>query len=202
MNPYENIESAGVPVDMHTWESASSPFFGEIIAEIKPKTIIEVGSWKGASAIKMAALTATMGTKIYCCDTWLGDVLHHLHDADKIPWDQWGYPRLYHQFLTNVKAAGYQDRITPIPMCSVDGSRYLKIKGVKASLIYIDAGHDMVSCYEDIKNFWEILEPGGVIFGDDHLVFASVFAAVIRFSCETGFDMKTKAPFWILRKPA
>jgi len=197
---YDNIESLSLPHDMQTWGSASSPFFAEIIEEIKPKTIIEVGSWKGVSACIMAELSAGLGTQIHCVDTWLGDV-HHVVGGDKIPRDPWGYPQLFHQFLTNIKRAGYDKRITPYPMCSIDGARYLKRLGVSAQLIYIDGAHDMETVYQDCRHYWNLLEKGGVMFGDDHLVFAEVFAGVLRFSCEYHIDMKTSDPFWILRKP-
>jgi len=196
---YDNIESLGLPADMQTWESAKSPFFAQIIEEIKPKVIIEVGSWKGASAMVMAALGKEYGTHVHCVDTWLGDV-HHRIAGNTIPRDQWGASQLYHQFLTNVKREGFSDRITPHQMTSTDGARWLAHLKITAPLIYIDGSHHMEDCYQDIKNYWLLLEDGGVLFGDDHLVFPGVFAAVLRFCCETGMKMETRDPFWILRK--
>jgi len=200
MNPYDDIESMGLAVDNQTWHSSSAPIFEELIDELKPKTIIEVGSWKGVSAMVMARLGRPYDSHVHCVDTWLGDV-YHLINGDKIPRDKWGGSQLYHQFLTNVKAAGLHDQITPYPMTSSDGARYLAHKGTTAQLIYIDGSHHMEDCYQDLKNFWPLLEKGGVMFGDDHLVFSGVFAAVIRFSCEMNLNFKTQDPHWIIRKP-
>lgn len=199
MNPYDNIESLGLETDFQSWPSHQSPVFKELIDELKPKNIIEVGSWKGVSAIVMAEASEEYGTHIHCVDTWLGDFLHH-NGTDKLPRDQWGYPQLYHQFLTNVKARGHQDRITPYPMCSVDGARTLAKKGITAQLILIDAGHDMESCYWDERMFWGLLDSGGAMIVDDIFVFPEVMAATMRFCCEARVDLVRKDPFALLRK--
>jgi predicted O-methyltransferase YrrM len=200
MITYDNIESLNVAEDLQSWPSSQSPVFKELIDEIKPKNIIEVGSWKGVSALVMAEAGKPYGTHIHCVDTWLGSYEHFITNKDKLPRDAWGYPQLFHQFLANVKKSGYQDSITPYPMCSVDGARWLSAQKITAPLIYIDGAHDMETVYQDCRMYWSLLEKGGIMFGDDHLVFASVFAGVIRFACERGIDMTTKAPFWILRK--
>lgn len=201
MTSYDGIEALGLQRDMQSWDSCKSPLFAKFIDETKPKNIIEVGSWKGVSACIMAELSAPYGSKIHCVDTWLGDVQHVL-GKDKLPRDQWGYPQLFHQFLVNVKGAGYSERITPYPMCSVDGWRYLKHLGLRAELIYVDGGHDMETVYQDCKMYWDLLEPGGIMFLDDTLVFPTVFAGAIRFACEFNADMKTEDPFSYFRKPS
>ena len=47
---------------------------GKVIADVKPKLIVEVGTWKGASAIYMAKICRKLelNTEIVCIDTWLG----------------------------------------------------------------------------------------------------------------------------------
>lgn len=200
MHSYDKIESAGLSKDMQSWESANSGIFGELITTLKPKTIIEVGSWKGVSACIMAELSAEHKTHIHCVDTWLGDAHHFISGTDKLPRDQWGYPQLYHQFLTNVKMAGYQDRITPHPMTSTDGAMWLRHKGITAQLVYIDGSHHVTDCYQDICNYWPLLDTGGVMFGDDYEVFPGVKSAVLRFVCERNMKVTLTGPFWLLTK--
>jgi len=197
---YDNIESLGLAVDMQSWPSAESGIFDKLIETLKPKTIIEVGSWKGVSAINMAKLGEPYGTHVHCVDTWLGAQEHFITGKDKLPRDAWGYPQLFHQFLTNVKAEGLQDRITPYPMTSVDGAAWLKHLKITAPLIYIDAGHDVTSCYNDICAYWPLLEPGGVLFGDDIEVFTSVKSAVFRFAHEREVKIGLTGAFWVARK--
>ena len=201
MITYDKIEDLGMAVDMQSWPSHASPVFAELIHELKPKTIIEVGSWKGASACVMAKLGEPYGTKVLCVDHFCGDALHAIK-GPQIPRDQWGYSRLFHQFLTNIKSQGLQDKIVPYPMDSTAGAVYLQHLKITAKLIYVDGDHTMHGCYNDIVNYWELLEPGGVMFIDDVLVFPEIFAATIRFCCERGIDMKTTPPFALLRKIA
>lgn len=201
MTTYDKIETLGLAVDMQSWESAQSPVFKELIDKLQPKTIIEVGSWKGVSACTMALLGKPYGTHVHCVDTFLGSVDHFISGKDKLPRDQWGYPQLFHQFLTNVKSAGCSDRVTPYPMTSTDGARWLLEKKITAKLIYIDGSHHMEECYEDMKNYWPLLESGGVMFGDDVEVFAGVKAAAYRFMCEYKHQLIIQQPFWAFHKP-
>ena len=44
---------------------------------------------------------------------------------------------------------------------------WLKKNNVTAPLIYVDAGHTVEEVLSDLKNYYEILTGGGIIFGDD-----------------------------------
>lgn len=154
-------------VDLQGWHS-TDPIFKRLIDEVRPNRIIEVGSWKGASAIHMASLTKELGTCIYCVDTWLGGVDHMLSSLqqDRIPRKE-GYPHLYYQFLHNVKESGYGDRIFPIQNTSTNVARFLKAQAFQADLIYIDGDHTHEGCLLDIIMYFDLLREGGVMFGDD-----------------------------------
>lgn len=52
-NIYENFDYQHYPSDPAGWGS-DSPAFKTLIEQIKPAFIIEVGTWKGGSAIQMA----------------------------------------------------------------------------------------------------------------------------------------------------
>ena len=77
-NIYEGLEL--LPEDLQGWNS-NSDIFSNLIKKVLPNTIIEVGTWKGGSAVSMAKYCKTIipfyksnydTTKIYCIDTWLG----------------------------------------------------------------------------------------------------------------------------------
>ncbi len=208
MNPiYDNIEDMGLTPDYQSWESAASPFFEEAINMTNPTTIIEVGSWKGVSAIKMASLMKQRGKpfKIYCVDTWLGSA-DHLLDTWMRPKDwkfpmKHGYPQVYFQFLTNVKAAGHHDVIEPITATSTEGARILARKNVSAELIYIDGSHEYEDTYQDLCFYIQLLKPLGILFGDDFRSHIGVFHAAMRFAHERKLTLGEQKPFFILRKP-
>ena len=138
----------------------NSPVFGELINEVNPKVIIEVGSWKGASAIKMAKLAPQ--AKIYCIDTWLGCA--KWMNTGVMKEDKEGHPTIFSKFIENTK--GYN--ITPIPAVSMDGLIFLFNKKIIADLIYIDGCHYPIFVYLDAEYGFRLLRVGGVMFFDDY----------------------------------
>jgi len=72
-DPYANFPLDEWALDLQGWGSRH-PLFGELIRLLKPSIIVEVGTWKGASAIQMARETKRHGSRaqIICVDTWLG----------------------------------------------------------------------------------------------------------------------------------
>lgn len=68
-NPYLN--GAQLPLDLgEAWFNKNNRMkLTEFISTLRPNNIIEVGSWKGRSAIEMAKLIQSWG-KIYAVDTW------------------------------------------------------------------------------------------------------------------------------------
>jgi len=207
-NPYEAFNPAGLKQDLQGWNS-ERPVFHELIDRVKPALVIEAGVWKGASAIHMGAYLrkTSPSARLLAIDTWLGS------------WDFWdrarkpglykalalqhGFPAIYPQFLFNVLQQGLQETIIPFPQTSLGACRWLKQQGVTAELIYIDAGHDTEDVEMDLKNYFEILAPGGVIFGDDYAdPSAGVAEAVECFAHEQKItvELKEDNQFWVIEK--
>jgi predicted O-methyltransferase YrrM len=204
-------------IDLQGWNS-DHPIFDRLVAETKPKVVIEVGSWKGRSARHLALATANRAeidevsgisvpspSEIYCVDTWLGGLDHITSDKpqDDLARDAFGSPRLYEQFLRNfADEPDFAKRIFPIQNTSLNGARLLACMGVSAGLIYIDGSHEYQDAYADLCAYIQLLAPGGVIFGDDFRAFPGVFTAILRFSHEYGFKIEeVENNFWILRQP-
>ena len=169
----------GLPVlasDMQGWASESTTF-EEIIIELQPKLIIEVGTWKGCSAIHMAKTCIQHykdfgidyeDLEIICVDTFLGSVEHWVHDQGLLmKYVENGRPNIYQQFMSNVVASGLQKYITPFPIDSLNAAEVLKKYDVLADLIYIDAGHEYRSVRNDFIVYSELLREGGYLLGDD-----------------------------------
>jgi predicted O-methyltransferase YrrM len=167
-NPYENVDL--LEEDLQGWASERA-VFEEVINQIKPRTIIEVGTWKGRSAVNMANLALNhcdaRDLEVICVDTWLGSVEHWTDNAEFKNFMRNGRPRLYDQFLSNVIHRGLQHIITPFPIDSINAYEVFARLGVVADLIYIDAGHDYTSVHNDLYNYSSILRPGGYLIGDD-----------------------------------
>ncbi len=180
------------------------PIFNKIIADTKPHLIIEVGSWMGLSTVSMARALKQNGffdTAIICVDTWLGSIEHWVED-------QWrpkleltnGYPSFYKNFISNILLTGHADDIVPLPMPSLMGARFLALHNIRADVIYVDGSHDKDDVYRDVSAYWELLAPGGVLFGDD-FPLPGVAASVTRFAREQDIAYQTiDDVYWMLKK--
>lgn len=160
-----------MPADLRGWNSNDNAF-ETLILKVKPKTIIEVGSWKGASAINMAQICKknNLQPQIFCVDTWLGALEFWTNLADTEERNLYfknGYPQVYYQFLSNVIHTDTQDLITPLPLPSNIAHKVLNFHNIKADLIYIDASHEYEDVLVDIRNYRQLLDTSGIIFGDD-----------------------------------
>lgn len=204
---YNNLEL--LPLDLRGW-NGNHHIFSDLIKELKPKQIVEVGSWKGQSSINMAEVIKreNLDTKILCIDTWLGALEFWL--IEKFNQDERsernlllknGYPQIYYQFLSNVVHTGNQNIILPLPLTSVLAAKFLLARNIKAELIYIDASHEEDDVYMDIIGYWKILLDGGVMFGDDFQpAWPGVQNAVKKFSIENNIKYEQINNFWIMRK--
>ena len=199
VNPYEGFDHKKYPLDVQGW-NGEEPLFKHFIGELKPSLIIEVGTWKGQSALFMADYVRSMGfqTKILCVDTWLGSIEHLTFPEMLMPVN--GYPTIYYQFIANVKHASFENVIIPFPQTSTEAARWLKQKGIIAQLIYLDASHTEDDLYSDMNNYWELLSEGGIMVGDDLSdSYPGVRAAVERFCAERGVSF-TGENKWVIRK--
>jgi hypothetical protein len=201
---YDGFDLSGFTLDLQGWNS-SHPYFDAFINELKPAQIIEIGTWKGASAINMARLSRRyrLDPTLFCVDTWLGSnaVLWKDPELRGLLLRKNGLPTLQHQFIANVLLSGLQDTIFPLPMTSICAAELLEMYQVSADLIYIDAGHGEYEVYGDVVNYWKILRPGGVMVGDDyHESWPGVVRAVTRFAADSGLKVMSSGAKWAIRK--
>lgn len=199
---YRGFDFQSYPCDLAGW-GGESPAFAELVSQVRPRLIIEVGTWKGASAIAMAeaAVKEELPTKILCIDTWLGALEFRMDHDDPERFRalecRHGYPQVYYRFLANVCHTGHQNRIVPFPLDSASAAWWLLSHGVTADLIYIDASHEEEAVYQDLLDYRELLSPGGKIFGDDW-DWASVRAAVSAFAKDNKLTVAQYHDKWIL----
>ncbi|EPS74754.1 hypothetical protein M569_00002, partial [Genlisea aurea] len=164
---------------------------------VRPKTIIEVGTFLGGSAIHMAKIVAELGleTQIICVDDFRGwpgwfpeeDSIVQIN-GDKV---------LLYQFMQNVVTANATDTILFVPFGTSTALTSLCKFGIYGDLVEIDAGHDFHSAWNDINNGYKLLRPGGVLFGHDY-GWDSVRAAVELFASKHGLRIRVDGAHWIL----
>ena len=205
VSPYEGFDASAYEEDIQGWGS-DSPVFKTIIERIQPTLIIEVGTWKGASAIHMADILKShqIEAAVICADTWLG-AANHWYRAE---WRshlqlKHGYPSLYYQFLANVVKHGHQDMIIPVPQSSRAACGWFRHLNLSPDIIYLDGSHDESDVYLDCQDYWQLLAPNGVLFGDDYggVQNKGVKRAVDRFCAELEREPVIVQNKWILTKP-
>jgi hypothetical protein len=204
VNPYEGFDFGSYSFDPSGW-GTESPVFRELILQVKPTLIVEVGTWKGGSALHMAAVTEDLKqeTQILCIDTWLGALEFWTNQNDLARFLSLalrnGYPTVYYQFLANVCHKGFQNRIVPFPQTSSIASLWLRYYGIAPELVYIDASHEEEDVYSDLCDYWPLVSAYGVLFGDDYS-WDGVRLAVDRFAREEALDVEFTADKWLFRK--
>lgn len=161
-----------MPLDLQGWNS-NNKIFQDLIIQVQPKTIIEVGTWKGASAINMGNIIKKMNLQcqLYCVDTWLGaeEFWNSLKDTpERNLLLKHGYPQIYYQFLSNVVHCNLQKIILPLPLPSTIAFKVLEYNQIQADLIYIDGSHEYEDVKTDIKLYKQLLTKKGIMFGDDY----------------------------------
>jgi predicted O-methyltransferase YrrM len=175
--------------------------FGGLVKSTQPNVIIEVGSWYGMSAVNMAK-AAPEHTEVICVDTWLGPPNALLQHGSNEPFLQrrHGFPQFYYQFLANVRNAGVEGKVTPLPLPSEAAARILAKLEVKAELIYIDGDHEEEPAYRDLLAYSKLLAPGGVLFVHDYEPgHAGVMKAVDRFAWDNDVKPEVQETWAIFR---
>jgi len=207
---YRGFDTRGCQLDIGGGHHSNNPQLADVLASHRPDLIIEVGTWKGRSAIHMAQVAQRLQLKtlILCVDTWLG-ALEQLLDKDKVapPEERlWytslnyrhGYPQLYYQFLYNVVASGLEKLILPFANTSLIAARWFKSMGVTADMIYIGGSHLYEDAWQDIANYFPLLNRGGVLCGDDYQ-WPDVKAAVEERAESYGLSVQHPSErFWLI----
>lgn len=153
-NIYQGFDHQAYPEDLVGW-GGDSPAFAELIREKRPGFIIEVGSWKGASAVTMADALKAEGLdgRILCVDTWLGALEFWSDQSDPQRFRalecKHGFPSVYYRFLANICHCGHQQRIVPFPLPSTAAALWLMRTDLRADLIYLDGSHEEEDVYQD-----------------------------------------------------
>ena len=201
---YSRIDLTDLEVDVRGWGS-DEPIFERVLTEARPGVVFELGTWKGASLLHMRGITLALGlhTQFVCVDTWLGSA--HVWINPKYRPElalEDGYPTLYRQFVRNLIAADAVTDVFPLPMTTAAAADVLAHLGVVADVVYVDAGHHEAEVRADLQNYFVLLRPGGIMFGDDyHPSVPGVVRAVDWFAGSEGILLELEAKKWLVRRP-
>lgn len=199
LQEFRNSYSKSTPivkgVPNHFGWNSHSKVFDLVIEKVKPKSIIEVGSWLGQSAIHMAE--AMEEPNLLCVDVWLPT--HNLTWGNHGAFDvTTGFDSIYSQFCINITDKGLNEYISPLPMTSSSAASALSRLGVTADIVYIDAGHTKRDVYADLEDWWPLVNHA--LIGDDYSPdWPGVIQAADEFAKENDIVMDVadrKFAFW------
>lgn len=156
---------------------------------------VEVGSFRGGSALKTVEVARKLGKKpgdfvVHCIDPWTGDVSmwHHLR-----PWIdvREGRPHLMDQFIHTVLDSDTQEYIVPQQTTSIVGLRSLlrhahhNPTGIRPDVVYLDSAHELDETYVEAVSAYKIVRKGGFLVGDDFdRGWMAVVKDITRFALE------------------
>ena len=186
------------------WGS-THPYFAKYIEQVKPKLIVEIGTWLGGSAIHMGGLLRAAGLNescILCVDTWLGSSEHYIYPEARSTLKLVdGRPTFYTDFMQNVVQHGLQDIILPFSITSAGAAAVLAELKIAPDLVYLDGDHSARAFRTDLDLYWDLLRPGGVIIGDD-FDWEGPQAQIIEFAYLQKIEFTSFSNKFAIQKPA
>jgi predicted O-methyltransferase YrrM len=177
-------------------------------AVVRPRMILEIGSWLGASILSWLKETDSE-VKLVALDTWLGSLEHLSNQFPKGEWKRdtleprLGRANFYDQFLKVIQSNKLLHRIYPLSATSRHGLMFLYQMKQKFDVIYIDASHELVDVYLDLVASIPVLQEvgddtsGGVLCGDDYL-WPEVAQAVNTFAKSKSVKVFVKNNSWVM----
>jgi len=164
-----------------------------LITELQVKTVLEIGSFLGLSAIWLAK----RAERVTCVDRWFEPADHDSHNNLVATLRRFGIPKyFYHVFMSNVTEFGVANKIFPVRGDSK------KVHGQVGNhdLIYVDGDHSFDGCLGDLRLYGPKTER--VICGDDFLPEPEfgVIEAVQTYAREIGKELHSDGAFWWILK--
>jgi hypothetical protein len=159
-------------------------------------TGVEIGVWQGDTTL----LFAKRAHHITAVDPW--SIVPLKESMDEKEFDQFivryspivggktekqftdYYDKLYHKVLTKFENKN-------IDVFRGTSSMFFTENTKKDyDWVYVDGDHSHDGCLHDLRNSWEIIKSGGILFGDDYPNKPGVVSAVDQFCEEIGDTME------------
>lgn len=162
---YGRLQAGATYKDVEGWFDFEDVYRAAVARAADGDEFVEVGAYKGRSAIYLASLIRDSGKRVAltAVDTWggsLGDPSRRAAEELRARGSS-----LYATFLDNVAACGVAAYLTPLRMPSLEAAPRFEDRSL--SLVYIDADHGYESVRADIAAWLPKVRPGGVIAGHD-----------------------------------
>lgn len=158
---------------------------------------IEIGSWKGQSAVFMAVeiINSLKNIEFYCVDIWKGNgIIDSYENYLKTCNSKNKSNKLFNIFIKNIEPVKHI--IKPIRKTSIAASK--KFSDEYFDFIFIDASHEYKEFKQDLIAWYPKIKKGGVFAGHDYK-WGGVERALREFFSELPkFNIKEQC--WVINK--
>lgn len=153
-----------------------------LLEQHRPKVVVELGSWLGASAIAMARSVRRWGGTVTCVDTWAGE----LNDDGGSPAGK--SPLMILSCARAMVEAGVSANVRLVPAPTLEAAYWWT---QPIDFLYVDADHSYKGTLHDLKLWVPHVTRGGLIAGDDydHPRYPGVKAAWDEFEIDRGLTL-------------
>ncbi len=148
------------------WFSDARPIWSNLIPQINPSKILEIGSYEGASSCFLIHTLANNNQiELHCVDTWEGGVEHKDTDMESVE------DRFKHNINLAINNVAHEVELVIhkgfsdfelSKLIASDKSQYF-------DFIYVDGSHQAPDVICDAILSFKLLKVGGVIAFDDYL---------------------------------
>jgi predicted O-methyltransferase YrrM len=140
---------------------------------------VEIGVWKGRSALAMADACRGTSKKVFAIDPWEDYTQGGMKVSSRLK--EWGvdtFEDVYESFRSNVEKLGLEQWIVPVRLSSQQAAKTWSHGPI--SLIFIDGNHDFEALLLDLEVWFPVVRNHGLVCGDDW-DWDTVKAAVLDF---------------------
>ena len=123
------------------------------------------------------------GRKYYMVDPWLGELTIHKNGFKILD-----HNKAYEYLLS--ETSKYGNKVKILRNTSSEAAQLFVSNKIQADFVYIDALHDYHSAMKDIRSWWPIVKPGGVLAGHDYdnPIFTCTYA-IQEFARKMGLEI-------------
>jgi cephalosporin hydroxylase len=125
---------------------------------------VEVGSWKGRSAVCMMVEIINSGKKIHfeCVDEW-----KYVPTTEQPVSSQEEFDRVYEEFLHNISSV--RDLVGTVGIIRLDSAMASALyENESVDFVFLDAAHHYENVLSDIESWLPKIKKGGIIAGHDY----------------------------------
>lgn len=186
--------------------------------------IVEVGVWKGRSSLMMATSLKTRwymkqafdaGASrqshghVWSVDTFAGSMEFWKLQGKSGRGHKWepgkktdrdlrllhGKPTIYYQFVANIIRDDLKEYVVPMPIDGGTAAVWFEQNCPYIDVVHLDAAHEYENVLADIRKYWKLLRPGGILLGDDYSRnWPGVVRAANEFAASTGLTLHHSNP--------